>query len=380
MRIGVHAAGLLSRRTGRESYVQSLLAALARVDGENEYHVFVTPSNRRLFERPEPNFRTVEVRLPRMPTRRLWEIAYVRLAPAVRRLDIVHLMESPLPFYQPSKALATVHDVLPLLYPQLFPLKGRIYYRKALTAGAKRLRAVIASSEHTKRDMVDHLRIEPSRIRVIYPAVDARFAPIDDEDAVAAVRRRYNLPERFILYVGTLEPRKNLLRLIAAYHRLRETGLSEALVLAGGRGWLCDDVIDAAKAQEGVHLTGFIADEDLPALYNAASLFVFPSLYEGFGSPPLEAMACGLPVVCSNTSSMPEVVGDAALLVDPEDEGSIAEAMWEAAHDETLRHRMRDAGLARARLFSWDDAARQTLDVYREIIRQPSKVEAKDAA
>ena len=380
MRIGVHAAGLLPYRTGREGYVQSLLAALARMDTENEYTVFVSPANRHLFERPEPNYRIVEVRLPRLPTRRLWENAYLRLAPQVRRLDVIHLVESPLPWYQPSKALVAVHDILPLSHPQFFPLKGRLYYRKALTTGTRRLRTIIASSGETKRELVARLALDPRRIRVIYPAVDDRFAPPDDTGVIAAVRRKYGLPERFVLYVGTLEPRKNLLRVIGAYGRLRRKGIDQALVLAGGKGWLCDDIIEAAKAQEGVCLPGFIDDSDLPALYNAASLFVFPSLCEGFGTPPLEAMACGLPVVCSNRSSLPEVAGDAAMLVDPEDEEAIADAIWEVARDEKLRRRLRDAGLARARLFSWDDTARQTLDVYREFARRPSNAVEREAA
>ena len=385
MRIGIHAAGLLPYRTGRECYVQALLGELARLDRENEYDILVSPANRHLFERPESNFHLVEMRLPRLPSRRLWENAYLRFAAQARRLDLIHLVESPLPFYQPTKALATVHDILPVLYPEHFPLKGRAYYQNALFTGTKRLRSIITVSERTKRDLVVRLQLEPRRIHVTYPGVEPRFAPITDQQLLADVRRKYRLPESFILYVGTLEPRKNVGRLLSVFRRLREKGLNQSLVLAGGKGWLCDDVLDAAKQMAGsVRLTGFVADEDLPALYNAADMFVFPSLYEGFGTPPLEAMACGLPVVCSNRASLPEVVGDAALSVDPEDGEAFGDAIWELAHDESLRQRLREAGLARARLFSWERTARGTLAQYDELLHGRSTVreeeEAADAA
>ncbi|MGD0114442.1 MAG: glycosyltransferase family 1 protein [Dehalococcoidia bacterium] len=384
MRIGMHVAGLLPYRTGRETYAQALLGALAGLDHDNEYLVFVSPQNRHLFDRPERNFHTVEVKLPRFPSRRLWEIARLHLAPAVRRLDLVHLLESPLPVYQPAKALATIHDIIPLLRPDLFPLKGRVFYRQALVRGTRRLRTVIASSEQTKRDLVARLRLDPQRIRVIYPSVEPRFAPLSDEWTLSAVRQKYALPERFLLYVGTLEPRKNLLRLIGACRGLRKSGFDMPLVLAGGRGWLCDDVIATAEAMpDCVRLTGFVDDADLPALYNAATTFVYPSLYEGFGTPPLEAMACGLPVVCSSRSSLPEVVGDAALLVDPEDEEGIGSAILDATRDDKLRRRLREAGLARARLFSWDDTARHMLGAYEALARGlpiPEKERAEDAA
>jgi glycosyltransferase involved in cell wall biosynthesis len=383
MRIGIHAVSLLPYSTGRETCVSSLLEALARIDSVNQYYVLVSPENRHLFQRPEPNFHTVPVRLPSVPTRRLWEIAYLRLSPLVRGLDVVHLSEGPVPLYQPPKALATVYDILPVLYPQMFARKARVYYRKALSLGVGKLRSVAATSEQSKRDLVDHLSVDPARISVIPLGVASRFQPLKDARLLQEARERYGLPQKFILYVGTIEPRKNLVRLIRAFRILRRRGLPHSLVLAGGKGWLSDDVFAEAgrEEQDAVVFTGFVRDEDLPALYNAADVFAYPSLYEGFGIPPLEAMASGIPVVCSNRSSLPEVAGDAALLVNPEDEQEIASALEETIRNHKLRGRLQRAGLERSSLFSWENTARQTLSLYESLCRTGrGEKEVSDAA
>lgn len=383
MRVGIHAVPLLPYPTGRETYVRSLLEALAAIDAANRYYVLVSPANRHLFERPEPNFQVVPVRLPRLPTRRLWEVAYLRLSPLVRGLDIIHLTEGPVPFYQPRKAVATIHDILPVLHPEIFGRKARVYYRHALSLGTKRLGAVIVASQHTKGDLVRHLPVDPARVTVIPEGVSPRFRPIRDAGALSAVRQRYALPRHFVLHIGTIEPRKNLARLIRACRALRRRGMPHSLVLAGGKGWLSDDVVEEARrgGPDDVIFTGFVRHEDIPFLYSAADAFAYPSLYEGFGIPPLEAMAAGIPVVCSNRSSLPEVVGDAALLVDPEDEQAIAAALEEAIRNEKLRARMRRAGLERAALFSWENAARRTLSLYESLFRgERSAQEACDAA
>jgi glycosyltransferase involved in cell wall biosynthesis len=383
MRIGIHAVPLLPYSTGRETYVSSLLEALAQVDQVNQYYVLVSPQNRHLFQRPEPNFHAVTVKLPSLPTRRLWEIAYLHLSPLVRGLDVIHLTEGPVPLYQPPNALAVVHDILPLLHPELFARKARLYYRQALSRGVGKLGAVIVASEQSKRDLIDHLSADPARITVIPLGVNRRFQPLKDARPLQEVRERYGLPQKFILYVGTIEPRKNLVRLIRACRTLRRRGLPHALVIAGGKGWLCDDVFEEA-AREGANaviFTGFVRDEDLPFLYNTADVFAYPSLYEGFGIPPLEAMASGIPVVCSNRASLPEVVGDAAFLVDPEDEREIASALEKVIGDHKLRARLRRAGLARSSLFSWENTARETLSLYESVYRtERGQKEVGDAA
>jgi glycosyltransferase involved in cell wall biosynthesis len=370
MRVGIYIVPLLNHITGRERSMQGLLDALARLDGANDYYLFVRPGNRRLFQRSEPNFHTVVVRLPSLPSRRLWQLGHLYLARWAHRLDVIDLAESPMPGFFSKRATATIYDIAPVLFPSFFPLKGRLFYQKALAFGARHLSRIAVPSQCTKDDVVTHLSADPGKVTVVSRGVDPRFQPARDSEPMAAVKQRYRLPDRFILYVGTIEPRKNLPRLIGAYRRLREEGVRHGLVIAGGRGWLCDDVFEAAGRDglgEHIVFTGHVDEDDLLALYQSADVFAYPSLYEGFGLPVLEAMACGVPVVCSDRGSLPEAAGDAALLVDPTDESAMAAALARALHDDDLRREMVDRGLRRAREFTWDRVARGFLSVYRDV-------------
>jgi glycosyltransferase involved in cell wall biosynthesis len=370
MRIGIYLVPLLDYVTGRERGVQGLLDGLARLDGANEYYLFVRPGNRRLFQRPEANFRTVVVRLPSLLSRRLWQLGHLYLICWAQRLDAIDLPESPMPGFCSERAVAMVHDVAPVLFPSFFPPKGRLFYQKALNFGVRHLRRITVPSQCTKNDLVTHLSADPDKVAVVSRGVDPQFQPSRSLESIEAVRQKYHLPDRFILYVGTLEPRKNVARLIRSYRLLRQEGIRHGLVIAGGRGWLCDDVFEAAN-RDGlggdVVFTGHVPEEDLPTLYQAADVFAYPSLYEGFGLPVLEAMACGVPVVCSDQASLPEVAGEAALLVDPTEVREIAAALARVLHDGDLRQRMVDQGLERARQFTWERAARNVLSVYREV-------------
>jgi glycosyltransferase involved in cell wall biosynthesis len=254
----------------------------------------------------------------------------------------------------------------------------RAYLLRVVPASVRRADVVLADSESTRSDVTELLGVAPDRVWVIYPGVDGHFRRVHNQDALAAVRRRYHLPERFVLSVGTLQPRKNFERLIEAYAQVRSSvpplrGRASSnvdLVIAGGTGWMYDGIyrrVEELRLQGQVHFPGYVADEDLPALYSLADLFVFPSLYEGFGLPVLEAMACGTPVVTSNTSSLPEVVGDAGLTVDPHDVEALAEAMRQLLGDVGLRDAMVQRGLLQARQFTWSGAAEQLLRVYREL-------------
>jgi glycosyltransferase involved in cell wall biosynthesis len=225
---------------------------------------------------------------------------------------------------------------------------------------------VIADSEHTRRDLIRLLEIPPGDIEVAHLGVERRFRPLEDQASLEAVRRNNGLPPEIILYVGTIEPRKGLDTLIAAYGTLASE-ISHKLVIAGKRGWYTEPLfkqVEALGLGKRVHFTDYVADEDLPWLYNLADLFAFPSRYEGFGLPPLEAMACGVPVVCSNAASLPEVAGQAAVLVQPDDVEGLATAMLRVLRDSALQAEMRARGLERARLFTWDEAARRTAAVY----------------
>lgn len=271
-----------------------------------------------------------------------------------------------------ARHLVTLHDIAPLLVPQCFPLKHRLVVRALLSRVATQAHRVIVPSQAVQRDVAQHLRIPAQRIIVIPEGCEARFTPEDDPMRQQALRQRYRLPPAYLLFVGTLEPRKNLPTLLRAFARVRQTVRSDPalhLVLAGAYGWrepTLAQQVQALGLEQVVHFPGFIADEDLPDLYRGARLFVFPSLYEGFGLPVLEATACGVPVVTSNVSALPEVAGDGALLVAPRDVEGLAAAMRELFYNTALRAQVRQKGLERARALTWEQAARQTLEVYRD--------------
>ena len=228
---------------------------------------------------------------------------------------------------------------------------------------------MLADSENTRRDLIELLNVAPEKISVVPAGIEPRFQPVRDAAVLADVRARYKLPEWFILMVGTIEPRKNLSRLITAYGQLRrQTGLPHTLVIAGKEGWLFQGIYEQVTREgltEHVLFPGFVADADLPALYTLADVLAFPSLYEGFGLPPLEAMACGTPVVTSNNSSLPEAVGSAALLVNAEDTDGLTEALARVLGDAELRGRLTELGQAQAARFTWPEAARRLLEAYR---------------
>jgi glycosyltransferase involved in cell wall biosynthesis len=234
----------------------------------------------------------------------------------------------------------------------------------------RRATKIIAVSEQTKRDVIEAYGIPAEKITVVYEAAAPGFGP-QDPQTVARAKQRYHLPERYLLSVGTIEPRKNLGRVLAAFERLRDEGLADALVIVGKRGWLYDDFfaqLEASPAKSSVIFPGWVEDGDLPALYAGAAAVAFPSEFEGFGLPALEGMACGAPVVCSNTSSLPEIAGDAALLVDPTNTDEITDALRRVLTAPGLAEEMRGRGLAQAAKFSWERAAQETVQVYEQAL------------
>ncbi len=287
-------------------------------------------------------------------------------------MDLFHATEHLLPRLSSVRTVFTLHDLIFLFHPETHKPLNRWFLTLMMPRFLRAADAVIAVSECTRRDAVRAYGIPEEKITVIYEGVSPRFRPASPE-AIQAVRAKYRLPERFILYVGTIEPRKNLTALLEAYAALqsRNTQHAARLVIVGKKGWLYEGFFRRLRElglEERVYFTGYVPDEDLPALYSAADLFVFPSLYEGFGLPVLEAMACGVPVVCSNTSSLPEVAGDAALLADPTDIRALAAAMERALTDEALRASLRARGLERARQFTWEEAAKRTVEVYHQVL------------
>jgi len=267
--------------------------------------------------------------------------------------------------------VVTIHDCIHLMFPQYLPSRAAYAYARAtMWSAAKRSACILTVSESSKRDILHFFNVPADKVVVIYNAIDERFSIPPSEDDVARVRERYQLDQRFVLYVGNIKPHKNLVRLIEAFDELRGRFDDLKLLIIG------DEISKLPALRRAVHrnklhkfvrFLGYLKDDTLTVLYRLASVFVFPSLYEGFGLPPLEAMASGTPVVTSNVSSLPEVTGDAAVLVDPYDVDSIADGMRRILDDPRLAEELRIKGLKRAREFSWERSVEKTQRVYREV-------------
>jgi glycosyltransferase involved in cell wall biosynthesis len=299
----------------------------------------------------------------------LLTVGQVEIAAVARRLalDVVHDPVGVMPLLLTSAVrVVTIHDAIPYVFPQTSTRFDQLVYHRWLPTAVRAAGAVITDSQSAREDIVTYLSVSPERVTATPLAADRRFR-LPDAAGVAPVLSRYGIARPYILYVGALESRKNLPRLLEAYSRLRRWSSQWRLVIVGARKWKTSPIFDTVQAlglEPHVTFTGFVEDEHLPALYAAADLFAFPSLYEGFGLPVLEAMACGAPVVTSNTSSLPEVAGDAAILVDPTNVEQIAEAMWLVLSQPALAAALREKGLARAAQFTWERTARETAAVY----------------
>lgn len=371
MRVGLNAHllsfGTSYRGAGISRYIRNLLPRLREL-GEHELSVYL--GDRAVPPEFAPDGR-FHLRFSRLPTRRpalriLWEQVLAPLTLAMEGIDLLHSLGYVQPFLAGCRSVVTFHDLSFVLYPANFNTANRLYLRSFSRWSAARADRIVAVSENTKRDLVRLLGVAEAKIDVVHHGIEDSFRPLG-RDEVEAFRRRKGLPERFILFLGTIEPRKNLETLLDAYAMLRREGLPHALVIAGARGWQCEGVFrrqEQLGLGEEVAFPGYVPYPEQPLWYNAADVFVYPSLYEGFGFPPLEAMACGTPVVASNTSALPEVVGEAGLLCDPHSVEGLAQAMRRVLVDQDLRCQLAERGLARARQFTWQEAARRTAAVY----------------
>lgn len=353
-------------RTGTEHYASEVVAAIARRDPVNTYTLYCNQLPTRL----PPLGANMTVRC--IPLPRLW--THVQLSSEVLRHppDVLfipaHVLPLGAPLVRRMRTVVTVHDLGYLRYPEAHTTAQRLYLRLSTVWSARAASHLIAVSAATRSDLVRLAGISPDRITVVHHGVAERFRqPVADP---ARARAIVGGDEPYFLYVGTVQPRKNLVRVIEAFadasRRLADAGIAPVLVIAGKRGWLSEGI--ARRAAElgiagRVRFAGYVADDDLPTLYREALAFVFPSLYEGFGMPVLEAMACGAPVLTSNSSSLPEVAGNAALVVDPLDTGAITEGMVRLACDAALRQELRQRGYQRAAQFTWDRCAEETLRV-----------------
>ena len=366
MRIGIDARKLHDFGIG--TYIRNLLRQLARLDDHTEFVILCRPADRASIGALGENFRAVA------ETARNYSIAeQIRIPLALRRegVTLFHAPHYVLPPLVPCRSVVTIHDCIHLMFPQYLPNRMALAYaRVSIALAARRATRVMTVSESSKRDILRFFDVEPDKISVIYNGIDERFGLEPREEDVARVRERYQLQDPFVLYAGNVKPHKNLERLIEAFDLVRKRGFNQLkLVLIG------DEISKYAELRRAVHshqlhkyvrFLGYLPEETLAAMYRLAGVFVFPSLYEGFGLPPLEAMASGTPVVTSNVSSLPEVAGGAAILVDPYDPVSIADGVARVLGDASLRQELRVKGLARARQFSWETYIRRVREIYQQ--------------
>jgi glycosyltransferase involved in cell wall biosynthesis len=362
MLIGIDASRAVSDRpTGTETYSRRLIQALLTLD---------TPHRFRLYFRTAPpphRFERAEART--IPFPRLWTHARLSWEMVRRPPDLLFVPAHVLPPVRPRLSLVTIHDLGYLKFPQAHPWRQRLYLDRSTRWNARAATHILADSEATKADLMDHYATRPDRITVAYPGIDPSLSPVSDPAVIQAAKARYRIDSDYVLYLGTLQPRKNLRRLVDAFAEFagRETDIETTdLVLAGKRGWLYEELFEQVRRrglEDRIHFPGYVAEGDKAALLSGARAFAFPSLHEGFGLPVLEAQACGCPVITSTTSSLPEVAGDAALLVDPQDTAAIADAMQRLLTNPALSRELIQRGFTNVRRFSWQACAQTVLDV-----------------
>ena len=365
--IGIDGIVLRGRDAGSLRYFEQLLRGLAETDTRNQYIVFANYQSLSQAIPPQKNFLYQDVRPSLLPA-----ALHQQLYNSWQVQGTLGLLHSPVfvpPLRFNGKTVMTVFDLAFVRYPQTKKWTGQLWWRLLGRRGIRKADRVIAISESTRRDLVNW-GIRADKIRVVYPCIPASFKPMVERRAITTT---YNLPVPYILFVGTLEPRKNVTTLIRAFALAKQRGaLPHALVIAGQRGWLYQDIfrtVEQLELKTHVIFLGYVPDDDLPALYSGADLFAYLSWYEGFGLPVLEAMTCGVPVLTSNVSALPEVVGDAGILVAPDDPEQAASEMLRVLTDTELRHELSARGLARAALFSQERFARGILQVYEEVLR-----------
>jgi glycosyltransferase involved in cell wall biosynthesis len=380
VRIGIDARKLHDYGIG--TYIRNLLRQLARLDHTTEFVLLSRPDDVTALSALGENFRAVPSGAGNYSVSEQVSIPFALKREGVTLFHAPHYVLPPL---VACRSVVTIHDCIHLMFPQYLPNRLALSYaRGSIAMATRRATRIMTVSDSSKRDIMRFFGTSGDKIDVIPNAYDERFGIAPREDEIARVRERYQLQDEFVLYAGNVKPHKNLERLIEAFHLVRQRGLDHVkLVLIG------DDISKYAALRRAVHrnqlhkyvrFLGYLPEETLRALYRLASVFVFPSLYEGFGLPPLEAMASGTPVVTSNVSSLPEVAGDAAVLVDPYSPEAIAEGIIQVLTNPTLREDLRVRGLARARQFSWETSVQRVREIYRAAASDCAPASAPAAA
>jgi len=368
MRVGIDARLVYYSRAGIGQYIMLLARALDSLNSHHDEFVLLQSRKDHTQIVNGHNFSRASLWTP---SHHWAEQTTLRFEIGRMSLDLLHSPDFIPPFQRNCKSVITVHDLAFLLYPHFLTKESARYYGR-IDQAVRNTDHIIAVSESTRQDTIKLLGVPERKITVIHEAANPIFRQIDKDEARRRVSEMYHLDRDFILFVSTIEPRKNLPGLFQAYRKLLDDyKVPERLVLAGSQGWLSEEVynlVEGLDLDEYVRFLGRVPSEHLVYLYNAARLLVHPSFYEGFGLPPLEAITCGTPAIVSNVSALPEVVGDAALLVDPHDIDGLTVAMWRVLTDEDLRNSLIAKGLIRADMFSWKRAAQETLAVYRRVV------------
>jgi len=369
--IGIDYTAALKQSGGIGRYARGLITTLAKLDTHNNYTLLATPDAPRdglqFFQRYQ-NFKNKTYPLPERWMTIGWHRCYLPIPVEwlAGEMDLFHSPNFILPPVRHAKTLLTVHDLSFIRHPQGAVESLRKWLSQVVPRSLARADHILADSHSTKDDLIEIYNISPDIITVVGAGVEDRFQPITDPVKLQTVRQKYNLPEKFILGLGTLEPRKNFTGLIAAFSQspVRDT---HHLVIAGGKGWLYNDIFTAAEKSpvtDRIHFTGFVAENDLPALYNLADVFAYPSHYEGFGIPVIEAMACGTPVICANNSCLPEVAGESAIQIKATDILALSQGLGDLVVDISLREVVVAKGFTQAKKFNWASAAQRLLDIY----------------
>lgn len=367
MRIGIDARMAYYRQAGIAQYVARLIEALAQINRQDEF-ILLQSRKDLLNITDQPNFSRRSLWTPSHHRFEQWTIPF-EVWPL--GLDVLHSPDFIPPMRSSLRSLITVHDLAFIRFPHFLTEESARYYGQ-IDGAVVRADHIVAVSESTKRDIIELLGVPAGKITVIYEAANPIYRPIQDPQDLIPVREKYELPENYVLFVSTIEPRKNLPTLLRAFRLLADEYVNNDVVLAvvGEKGWLFEKtfrLVDELNLGKRVCFLGRVPLHDLPYLYNGAIVHVHPSFYEGFGLTPLEAMACATPTVASNVSSLPEVVGDAGLIVEPTDVEGLAMAIWNVISQPELRDELRAKGLKRAALFSWQKAAQCHLELYRRL-------------
>ena len=374
-RIAIDYTPAIEQSGGIGRYVRDLTAALAGLDQANDYRLFVSGAAAGTLPPAAANIQWRPTAITPRWLARIWHRARLPLPVELftGKVDLFHATDFVLPYTLPStRTLLTVHDLSFVRVPEAASPPLKAYLDAVVPRSVERADHVLADSAATKDDLMELYKTPADKITVLYSAVDQRFRRVSDSRKLESTRAKYGLAGlSYLLSVGTVQPRKNYSRVIKALAEARSSGLDLHYAIAGGKGWLeteMQQTIASTGMGDFVHLLGYVDDEDLPALYSGSRMLLMPSLYEGFGLPILEAMACGVPVITSNISSLPEVAGDAAILIDPADPAALRDAIIAVDTDSTLREQLVESGYRQAGKFSWQRSASQLLSVYRSLL------------